>query len=58
MSLSNFCCTLLKFYSQSLSGAICFTAVDQLAAQPLSGELGRCSQAVSFPSHLPGYDVH
>lgn len=30
MSLSNFCCTLLKFYSQSFSGAICFTSVDWL----------------------------
>lgn len=28
MSLSNFCCTLLKFYSQSCSGAICLPSVD------------------------------
>ena len=58
MSLSNFCCTLLKFYSQSLSGAVCLTSVDRLAAWPLSGELGRCSQVISFPSHLPEHDVH
>lgn len=36
MSLSNFCCTLLKFYSQSWCGAICFPSVD--CAQLLSGE--------------------
>lgn len=27
MSLSDFCCTLLKFYSQSCSGAVCFPPV-------------------------------
>lgn len=39
MSLSNFCCTLLKFYSQSFSGAHCLTCVD-LTAQLLPGARG------------------
>lgn len=50
MSLSNFCCTLLKFYSQSCSGGVCFPAVD--CAQLLSGKVDmcRCSRVVLLPS--------
>lgn len=51
MSLSSFCCTLLKFYSQSFSGAVCFMSL----ARPPS-LVGRCSQGES-PLHLPGFDI-
>lgn len=56
MSLSNFCCTLLKFYSQSFLVPSVFH-VCRLTAQLLSGERGReqtRAEVALLPSLLAG----
>lgn len=56
MSLSNFCCTLLKFYSQNCPGAICFPSVT--APSCCQGSWAGADVLSVSTSHLLGHDVN